>query len=132
MRSGLASTGIFSIAFRNAKNGIIVGGDYQNEESREANAAITTDGGSTWTLIKDAPPHGFRSAVAYIPGTDPPALVAVGTSGSDHSTDGGRSWQNLGSEGFHAVRFAPSGKVGWAVGSEGRIAKISISLRADR
>jgi photosystem II stability/assembly factor-like uncharacterized protein len=132
MRSGLASTGIFSIAFRDTQIGIVVGGDYQKPESREANAAITADGGSTWTLIKDAPPLGFRSAVAYIPGSDPPALIAVGTSGSDQSSDGGRTWQNLGSEGFHAVRFSPSGKVGWAVGSEGRIAKISVSLRADR
>jgi photosystem II stability/assembly factor-like uncharacterized protein len=126
MRSGLASTGIFSIAFRDAKTGILVGGDYQDPGSRERNAAITTDGGITWTLIEDAPPFGFRSAVAYVPGTDPPALIAVGTSGSDRSTDGGRSWQNLGSEGFHAVRFAPSGRVGWAVGSEGRIAKVSL------
>ena len=130
MRSGLASTGIFSIAFRDAQTGIIVGGDYQAPESREANAAITTDGGRTWTLIKDTPPLGFRSAVAYVPNTDPPVLIAVGTSGNDRSTDGGRSWKNLGSEGFHAVRFAPSGRVGWAVGSEGRIAKVS--RRADR
>jgi photosystem II stability/assembly factor-like uncharacterized protein len=132
MRSGLTSTGIFSIAFRDARNGFIVGGDYQNPESREANAALTTDGGITWTLIEDSPPLGFRSAVAYIPGTDPPALVAVGTSGSDRSSDGGRTWQELGSEGFHAVRFSPSGQVGWAVGSEGRIAKVSRSPRGDR
>jgi photosystem II stability/assembly factor-like uncharacterized protein len=132
MRSGLSSTGIFSVAFRDANNGVIVGGDYQDDESREANAALTTDGGRNWVLIEDAPPHGFRSAVAYVPGTDPPALVAVGTSGADLSIDGGRSWRKLGSEGFHTVRFAPSGKVGWATGSEGRIAKISVSFRSDR
>ena len=40
------------------------------------------DGGATWTLVKEHGLSGFRSVVAYLPGT-PGALLAIGPSGSD-------------------------------------------------
>ena len=40
------SSGIFSIAFRDEDNGVIVGGDYQKEKVAEDNLAITNDGAS--------------------------------------------------------------------------------------
>ena len=43
------SAGIFSIAFSDAQHGIVVGGDYKAETVAGNNAAITTDGGATWT-----------------------------------------------------------------------------------
>ena len=48
-----ASAGIFSIAFRDARHGVVVGGDYKKENEAVDNAAITSDGGVTWTLVKD-------------------------------------------------------------------------------
>jgi photosystem II stability/assembly factor-like uncharacterized protein len=124
MRSGDSSMGIFSIAFTDTLHGIVVGGDYRNDESREANAATTDDGGENWTLIESSP-QGFRSCVAYVPQTDGQTLLAVGTSGSDISYDGGLTWTFLGDEGFHVVAFADSGSTAWAAGSEGRIAKLA-------
>jgi photosystem II stability/assembly factor-like uncharacterized protein len=116
---GSSSAGIFSIAFRDAMNGVIVGGDYRKEGEARDNVATTSDGGRTWRLVKGPLPGGFRSAVAFAPGA---MLVSVGPSGSDYSLDGGASWAPIGGAGYHAVSFARSG-AGWAVGESGRIAK---------
>lgn len=129
--AGNASSGIFSIAFKDARNGVIVGGDYRKENEAGNNVATTTDGGATWTLAKGPLPSGFRSAVAYVPGTRGPMLVAVGPSGSDYSLDNGASWASLGSTGFHAVSFAGA-DAGWAVGEGGRIAKSKSALSDNR
>lgn len=129
MICGKSSEGIFSIAFRDAKNGVIVGGDYKAEEQNQKNAAITTDGGLTWQLVEDEQPTGFRECVVYIPGTGGQMLITVGPSGSDYSMDGGRTWKNFDTTGFHSVSFPPgsrAGPVGWAVGAGGRIAKCQI------
>jgi photosystem II stability/assembly factor-like uncharacterized protein len=120
--SGQPSSGIFSIAFKDARNGVIVGGDYRKESEARDNVATSNDGGRTWRLAKGSQPGGFRSAVAYVPGGGAPMLVAVGPSGSDYSLDGGASWYSLGSDGYHAISFARSA-AGWAVGEGGRIAK---------
>jgi photosystem II stability/assembly factor-like uncharacterized protein len=125
--AGNASSGIFSIAFKDARNGVIVGGDYKKESEAGNNVAVTSDGGATWTLAKGPRPSGFRSAVAYVPGTRGPMIVAVGPSGSDYSLDNGASWVSLGSMGFHAVSFAGRDS-GWGVGESGRIAKYSSPL----
>lgn len=123
--AGNASSGIFSIAFKDARNGVIVGGDYKKENDAGNNVAITNDGGATWALAKGPRPSGFRSAVAYVAGTQGPMIVAVGPSGSDYSVDNGSSWVSLGSMGFHAASFAGA-YAGWAVGEAGRIAKHSV------
>jgi len=120
--AGNASSGIFSIAFRDSSNGVIVGGDYKKENEPSDNVATTTDGGATWTLTRGTRPSGFRSAVAYV-GDRNRMLVAVGPSGSEFSTDNGANWKSLDSTGYHAVSFA--GPQGWAVGENGRIAKLS-------
>ena len=49
---GPASAGIFSIAFRDAKHGVIAGGDYKEPEKGGANLAGTDDGGKIWKLIQ--------------------------------------------------------------------------------
>lgn len=121
--SGTKSAGIFSIAFRDAKHGVVVGGDYTKEGESKNNAAITKDGGRTWTTINTSQPNGYRSLVAYVPGAPASTLllVAVGPSGSDYSTDDGGSWRSMSAEGFHTASFASG--AGWAAGEDGRIAK---------
>jgi len=126
--AGNASSGIFSIAFKDAKHGVIVGGDYKKETEGGSNVAITNDGGATWTLAKGPRPAGFRSAVAYVPGSRGQSLVAAGPSGSDYSTDDGASWASIESPGYHAVSFARASAEGWAVGENGRIGRLAGSL----
>ena len=115
------SAGPFSIAFRDSTHGVVVGGDYRQEGAAVDNAAVTSDGGRTWQLIKGL--SGFRSVVQYVPRQKAPTIMAVGPSGADLSADDGRTWQAIEGMGFDAFSFAPSGAVGWGVGSEGRIAR---------
>jgi photosystem II stability/assembly factor-like uncharacterized protein len=116
------ATGIFSIAFRDARHGIAVGGNYRKESEAVDNAAVTSDGGETWTPIKGL--TGFRSVVAYLPRASTPSLVAVGPAGADYSSDDGRSWTSIPGEGFHAFSVAARGASGWGVGEGGRIARL--------
>lgn len=119
------ATGIFSIAFRDPHTGVVVGGNYQREGEAVANAALTTDGGITWREPEPGRgPSGYRSAVAWLPGSRP-LLLAVGPTGSDWSADGGRTWSPAGGAGYDALSIAPSGGVGWATGAGGRIARVS-------
>jgi photosystem II stability/assembly factor-like uncharacterized protein len=114
--AGIESAGIFSIAFRDAKHGMIVGGDYRKPNDTGATAAITQDGGKSWTPVDRALP--YRSCVAWT-GI---RWIAVGTSGSHVSLDGGATWKQLDGENYNSVAFTASGE-GWAVGPKGRVAK---------
>jgi photosystem II stability/assembly factor-like uncharacterized protein len=122
--AGSPSAGIFSITFRDDRHGVAVGGDYRQPEKTVRTLALTSDGGQTWRLPMGSPPFGFRSAAVYVPGSLPPALVAVGPTGSDLSTDDGETWRSLGATGFHAVAFAGP-QSGWAVGDDGVIARFT-------
>ncbi|MGH9765015.1 MAG: WD40/YVTN/BNR-like repeat-containing protein, partial [Blastocatellia bacterium] len=121
--SGEPAAGIFSLAFSNEKNGIAVGGNYKREADASSNSAFTVDGGRTWKPVPGTRPAGYRSAAAYVPGTGGRAVIAVGPSGTDCSSDGGRTWVSLGHDGFDAISFSKSGTAGWAAGEGGRIAK---------
>jgi photosystem II stability/assembly factor-like uncharacterized protein len=114
--AGVDSAGIFSIAFRDGSNGIIVGGDYRQPNKTGATAAITSDGGKTWTLIHK--PFPFRSCVAWAGDR----WFAVGTAGSDFSVDTGMTWKSLDRENYNTVAFTSTGE-GWAVGPKGRIVR---------
>lgn len=119
---GGPSAGIFSVAFRDALHGVVVGGDYQRELEAYDNAAVTSDGGATWTRLHGL--GGFRSVVAYVPGAATPSLLAVGPLGADYSTDDGRTWTRMAIQGLHAFSFSPTGARGWGVGEDGRIARL--------
>jgi photosystem II stability/assembly factor-like uncharacterized protein len=116
--AGVESAGIFSIAFRDPQQGMIVGGDYKKPDAAGATAAVTSDGGKTWVLLDKQLP--FRSAVAWAKDR----WVAVGTSGSDVSLDNGATWKPLDREKYNSVGFSANGE-GWAVGPKGRIAKFA-------
>jgi photosystem II stability/assembly factor-like uncharacterized protein len=116
-----ASAGIFSVAFRDPRHGMIVGGDYQKEKESVDNAAATAAGGTTWTRVSGL--GGFRSVVAFIPASKQ-SWIAVGPSGSDMSADDGRTWKPIEGNGYHAFSFARRGKAGWGVGERGTIGKL--------
>ncbi len=121
-----ASSGIFSLVVPDGRSGIAVGGDYRRPDRVESVAARTDDGGATWSLVEAAPPRGYRSAVAVVPGSGGQLMVTVGPNGSDVSVDGGRRWTALDDVGHHAITFA-SPRVGWAVGGEGRVSRLSVA-----
>ena len=116
------SSGIFSIAFRDEKHGVVVGGDYSKEQEAVDNLAVTNDGGVTWKLVKGL--SGYRSVVAYVPGMKTPALVAIGPSGTDYSLDDGQTWKPLAGPGFDTFSFTPRKSFGWAAGANGALGKL--------
>ncbi|HXR97586.1 MAG TPA: YCF48-related protein [Terriglobales bacterium] len=121
MSGTTAGAGIFSLAFRDDRHGVAVGGDYTKPQTVARTAAWTDDGGANWQL-STVPPSGYRSGVAWVGGD---TYVAVGTNGEDRSDSGGRTWQRTGEVGFNsvaAVPGAPSKRVIWAAGANGRLA----------
>lgn len=123
---GSASAGIFGVAFRDARRGIVVGGDYQRPEAGGNNVAVTRDGGRTWREPREAGLEGVMYGVAHVQGS---IYVAVGPRGSFITRDDGDTWRRLGREGFNTVAFA--GRTGWAAGTGGRIAGITIPESGD-
>ena len=119
---GTPGSGIFSIAMFDKKHGIIVGGNYEKPDEINNNLAFTNDGGRTWNLSKGL--NGYRSGVAFV---DKKIIIAVGSSGSNLSTDGGKTWKNLDKENYNAVQSRGKNTI-WAVGANGRVAKYLITM----
>ena len=124
LHAGNSASGIFSIAFSDARHGVVVGGEYSKPKEPFDNVAVTDDGGATWRRAAGPLPNGYMSAVAYVPGSRGRELVAVGLAGTARSTDGGESWAMVDTVPYNSITFAPNGD-GWAAGPRGRIAKWS-------
>jgi photosystem II stability/assembly factor-like uncharacterized protein len=116
MVHGAASQGIFSVAFKDVRHGVIAGGDYSRPEQAGANLALTDDGGRTWRLAA-VQQQKYFSAIGYVAGTD--AIVAVGAA-SALSVNDLRSWTLLLPLSLNALD-SPQGLV-YAVGPNGSIA----------
>jgi photosystem II stability/assembly factor-like uncharacterized protein len=111
------TAGIFALAFRDPRHGLAVGGDFTMPTVAPDAAALSDDGGRSWTLVADAP-NEYRSGATWATGQ---VAIAVGPSGSDVSTDAGRSWQRFDSGSFDTVDCA-GGFACWASGEQGRVA----------
>jgi photosystem II stability/assembly factor-like uncharacterized protein/S-formylglutathione hydrolase FrmB len=109
------TAGIFSLAFLDDHAGVAAGGDDGRRDEPVDQLALTEDGGVTWTL--GAPPglDGAIFAVAVVPGTAGPSLVAVNPQGSAYSNDGGRAWTRIDDVESWTVAFRGAG-AGWAAG----------------
>jgi photosystem II stability/assembly factor-like uncharacterized protein len=103
-----------------SKNGVIVGGDYEKPAEAINNLAFTKDAGRSWTPRTGL--TGYRSAVAYIENRK---IIAVGTNGTDLTTDGGGVWKKIGDENLNAVAAKGRDAV-WAVGPSGLVAKLRL------
>ncbi len=88
------------------------------------NLAFTNDGGATWKASKGF--NGYRSGVAYI--SSKSGLIAVGSSGSDISENGGKTWTNLDKENYNAVQAKGKNAI-WAVGANGLVAKFLMKTK---
>jgi photosystem II stability/assembly factor-like uncharacterized protein len=120
-----SSSGIYSIAFRDDRHGVVVGGDYARETDAVENAATTSDGGATWTLVGSPGLSGFRSVVAHVPGTAR-TFIALGPRGGDISHDDGRTWKPLEGPGVDTFSFVKNRATGWGAGAKGTIARLEL------
>jgi photosystem II stability/assembly factor-like uncharacterized protein len=119
-----ASSGIFSLAFRDAKNGIAAGGDYQKPEGSDLpNIMRTNDGGKTWQAAEPTNPGGlYLSSVVYSGRIgEKAAISAAGTAGILRSDDGG-NWRIESTEPVNALLIGKELDL-WAVGPKGIVLK---------
>ena len=115
------SAGVYGLAFRDARHGLAVGGDYTTPDAAPAGAAATRNGGRSFRVAAE-PPGEYRSGVAFLPGSGRSA-IAVGPTGSDLTRDGGRTWTEFDGGSFDAVACVP--RACWASGAAGRVAVLT-------
>ena len=122
---GPASAGGASMDFRDARHGMLAGGDLADNTVPTNNVAVSADGGRSWELAAPTPWPGAVYGLSYVRGLGQRTVVATGPGGAAWSADEGGSWTLLpGVENYWAVAFA-SEQAGWLVGTDGRILKIS-------
>ena len=85
--------GAYSLAFKNRKELVVVGGDYTRPNESANTCFYSIDGGLNWSASKN-PPSGYRSCVIFANGV----YYACGTNGIDYSIDHGQNWQKISSE----------------------------------
>lgn len=117
---GKESTGANSMAVKNKRTMVIVGGDFNTRDDTTKNCVITTDGGISFTAPVSGP-HGYRSCVEYL---GKKSWISCGLNGVDYSTNEGRDWAWISKDSFHAVRKAKKGKAVYFSGGGGRIGKL--------
>jgi len=120
--SGQAA-GIASLAFRDLRHGLALGGRIADPSDRGDNVARTEDGGTTWAAATRTSFSGAVYGAAWVPGTAA-AAIAVGPGGLAATGDDATTWTTLSDNAYWAVGFAPGG-IGWAVGPGGRITRLS-------
>jgi photosystem II stability/assembly factor-like uncharacterized protein len=119
-RSG---SGPQSIGFRDDRNGFALGGG-NAAQATDVLTATTSDGGRTWTPRSRPPLQPGVWGGVYVPGAARATIVAVGPAGAVYSRDDGASWTPIDAFNYWSVGFA-SPRAGWAVGTRGRITKLS-------
>lgn len=115
-------SGAQSVIFRDARQGMVLGGGYATEPG-DTLIAVTEDGGNTWAP-RSAP--SFKVGTwggSFVRGARTPTVVAVGPSGSAWTNDLGRSWVAIDTANYWSVGFS-SARVGWAVGTQGRVTRL--------
>ena len=117
------AAGVTSVAFRDPRHGVAVGGDLGAPDAVAEAVALTDDGGRTWAAGGALPFPGAAYGAAYVPGTD--ALLAVGPGGAALSRDDGRSWTLLDDRTFWGVAAAGP-EAAWLVGPDGRVVRVAV------
>ena len=118
--------GLFSVAFRDSIHGAVFGGSLGEPADSAVTpprVAVSSNGGAAWEA---AGQPGFEGAVfggAWVPGTEPAALVAVAPGGASWSPDGGASWAAVDTAAYWGLGFTAPAR-GWLVGPGGRVTRV--------
>ena len=118
------AAGVATLAFRDARHGMALGGRLLKPDDRsDSVAAVTSDGGATWILVHRPTFSGAVYGAAVIPGM-PGHVVVAGPKGLDWTGNDGRSWTSLSDSAYWAVG-CKSRHACWAVGPHGRITRVT-------
>ena len=119
---GKTSTGANSIAFKNKKMFIVVGGDFNLKNDKEKNCLITYNGGETWSAPL-MPPLGYRSCIEFIKNK---TWITCGLNGIDVSQNDGKEFKSISTESFHVCRKSPTNNLVYFAGSNGRVGSYAL------
>jgi photosystem II stability/assembly factor-like uncharacterized protein len=117
---GKESAGANSIAAKNSKMMIAVGGDFSSKDSTTKNCYITKNGGKTW-VNPTISPFGYRSCVEYFQAN---TWLTCGLNGVDISLDNGIIFNQISKDSYHVCRKVKKGNSLFFAGSNGRIGKL--------
>jgi hypothetical protein len=115
------SGGAFSMVLyehKKNRNIAIVGGDYLHPNRNDSIACYSIDNGKTF-LLSETQPKGYRSHVIQLKENK---LVAVGPTGIDVSSDGGKNWRYVQEGSFHAC--IKKGKYVYYTGNNGKVYRL--------
>lgn len=118
LTNGAASRGAFSVAYGNQQT-IIVGGNYAKDKQTDSVAYMFP--GPMARFKNNIPitgPAGYQSSVEYINGS---TFLSTGTSGTNLTTDGGKTWKQLGTVSYNVCRKAKNGNLVLLAGDGGKI-----------
>jgi photosystem II stability/assembly factor-like uncharacterized protein len=110
---GKSSTGSFAVANQT----VVVGGNYAKDKLTDSTACYSPDHGKTW-LVSTQFPAGFQSGVEHIEGS---TYIATGTSGSNISTDQGKTWTKIDGISYNVCSKARRGNLILLAGDGGKI-----------
>jgi photosystem II stability/assembly factor-like uncharacterized protein len=120
-----AAAGLTSVAFRDLRHGVAVGGEIGVDGAVGHRVARTEDGGRSWETGGEPAFPGAVYGAAYLPASASNVLVAVGPGGAALSRDDGRTWSALDSLDYWGLGL-PDSVTGWLVGPAGRITRVQI------
>lgn len=118
------AAGVATLAFRDERHGMALGGRIANPDDRsDSVAAMTRDGGETWTLVHRPTFSGAVYGSAAVPGRQG-YVVAAGPKGLSWTGNHDRFWFPLSGSAYWAVECI-SRHACWAVGPGGRITHVT-------
>lgn len=142
---GTATSGVFTVAFRDPQHGILGAGELAAPTDFADTVARSQDGGKSWQLTARPPFPGAVYGLSYVldprrygygaqaeaPNAGGPysynegRVVITGPGGAAWTADEGDTWVSLsGVSNYWAVAFSNQ-NTGWLVGTGGRILKIT-------
>jgi photosystem II stability/assembly factor-like uncharacterized protein len=118
------AAGIFGLAFRTPRHGVAVGGDFAAPADGTDASAYTPDTTRSWTNGGDLAHLGEDAA--WLTGSRS-TVITVGESGdvagSSVSHDGGVTWMQFDTAGFHTLDCTTDASC-WAAGGGGRVGRM--------
>jgi photosystem II stability/assembly factor-like uncharacterized protein len=125
IRSGNESSGIFSVEFLDANNGVAIGGDYLKPSLDSKNVATSIDGGKTWKLS----PAVLMPHKACVRSLGHNRLLTCGRTGVAFSANGGQAWTTVSPAGYFTLAVDRQSGTGFLAGKDGRIARFELSKK---
>ena len=119
IKQGKASQGAFSV---DSAGFVFVGGDYSKDKDTADGVAVYYDPNivsikNGWESSRQGP-YGFQSCVEDVPKN---SCLSTGTSGSNITTDGGKTWTKIDNTSFNVCRKPKHGKLVLLAGDGGKI-----------